>query len=294
MTAALRLPADRIVLTCGERRDAVIEVIRAAKKRLTLSLFRCTDKVLFEELKDAVDRGVDVEVLMTPRAKGGRKKLKQLWERIEATGARVSSYNDPVVKYHAKYVVADDGPALVASLNFTRKCFTRTCDAIVVTYDPEVVRSLRALMAADRDGLPMPDGLSSRLIVGPERARRQFTALIEGAKKSVQLIDPKLSDPAILSLLNARREEGLQVEVFGDSRVAGMKSHGKILLIDGTRAVVGSMALTAMCLDFRREVAVAVDDPAAVSAIGQWFGSIVAATGAPPGAATSAAGGASC
>ena len=49
------------------------------------------------------------------------------------------AYTDPVVKYHAKYLVADDGPAVVASLNFTRKCFRKTCDALVVTHDPAVV-----------------------------------------------------------------------------------------------------------------------------------------------------------
>jgi hypothetical protein len=28
---------------------------------------------------------------------------------------------------------------VVASLNLTKKCFRKTCDAIVVTHDPEVV-----------------------------------------------------------------------------------------------------------------------------------------------------------
>ena len=58
----------------------------------------------------------------------------------------MQAYSDAVVKYHAKYLVADEGPAIVASCNFTRKCFERTCDAIVVTYDPDVASGLRALM----------------------------------------------------------------------------------------------------------------------------------------------------
>ena len=294
MSPAARVPADRIVLKCDERRETVLELIRSARTRLTLSLFRCTDKKFFAALKAAVDRGVQVDVLMTPRAKGGRKKLQRMWDRLEATGATIASYNDPVVKYHAKYMVVDDGPALIASLNFTRKCFTRTSDAILLTYDPAVVSSLRAVMAADRDGRPLPEGLTDRLILGPERARRQFTALIEGATTSVQVLDPKLSDPGILSLLNARREAGVRVEVFDGGYVGAQKSHGKMLLVDGRQAVIGSMALTALCLDFRREVAVAVTDPAAVSVIREWFGTINAAMGAPPGAATSTAGGATC
>ena len=57
----------------------------APKARITLSLFRCTDKAIFAELAAAVDRGVDVQVLVTSRAKGGKQKLKKLWERLEET-----------------------------------------------------------------------------------------------------------------------------------------------------------------------------------------------------------------
>ena len=99
---------------------------------------------------------------MTSRAKGGKKKLKKLWTRLEDTRASIVPYTDPVVKYHAKYLIADDGPAVVASLNFTRKCFTETLDALVVTWDPDVVSGLRQLMAADRDGRPLPEALTRR------------------------------------------------------------------------------------------------------------------------------------
>ncbi len=293
MTSASRQPADRIITACEERHETIVDVLRVAKRRIALSLFRCTDEAIVAELTAAVKRGVDVDVLVTSRAKGGKKKLMRLWDTLEATGAKVAAYNDPVVKYHAKYIVVDDGPALITSMNFTSKCFARTNDAIVVTYDREVVESLRALMAADSDGRSMPDGLSDRLIIGPETARTRFTALIESAKKRIQIIDPKLSDPALLALLNARREQGVRVDIYSDGHVAGMKSHGKILLIDGARAVIGSIALTALCLDFRREVAAVVDEPAAVSAIAKLF-KFIDAAGAPPSAPASSSGGASC
>ena len=192
------------------------------------------------------------------------------------------------MKYHAKYLVADEGPAVVASQNLTRKCFERTCDALVLTHDPDVVSGLRRLMAADRDAAAMPQDLSPRLIVGPERARRQFTALIDQAKSSIRLIDAKLSDPDLVERLNKRRAEGLTVEVYGSKRLGALKSHGKIMLIDNRLAVVGSLALAALSLDFRREVAIIVEDPAAVADVEEVFRTIdavptagrIAATGA--------------
>lgn len=267
------VPRDRVILDPDDRRSTVLDLIRSARSRLSLSLFRCNDKGVFRELRAAVERGVYVEVLVTSRAKGGKKKLRKLWQRLEATGATVYAYNDPVVKYHAKYMVVDDGPAVVTSLNFTKKCFARTCDAMLLTHDPQVVRGLRQLMANDRDGIP-PGALPSRIILGPEQARRQFTSLIQSAHRSISLIDAKLSDPGVLALLDERRAAGVRVQIHSADTAASLQTHGKIMLIDNARAVVGSLALTALSLDFRREVAIETTDPACVAAISSLLASV--------------------
>jgi phosphatidylserine/phosphatidylglycerophosphate/cardiolipin synthase-like enzyme len=285
---------DRLVASADERRAAVLDVIRQAQRRITLSLFRCNDSEVFSELKAAVDRGVDVEVLVTSRAKGGKKKMAKLWRALEETGATLHAYTDAVVKYHPKYLVADDGPAIVASLNFTKKCFRSTCDALVISHDPVVVSDLRRLWTADRERLEMPADLSPRLIVGPERARRQFTALIEGARNSIRLIDAKLSDPDLVSLLNAKRAAGMTIETFTVKRLGDLKSHGKIMLLDDETVVVGSLALAALCLDFRREVAIVVTEPAAVAAAIELFQSVRDAMASGEPAAAGRKGEAAC
>ena len=293
MTKSLRdrLP-DRIITAPAARREVVLDLIHGAASRITLSLFRCTDKAIFGELAAAVDRGVDVQVLVTSRAKGGKKKLKKLWKRLEETRAVIVPYTDPVVKYHAKYLVIDDGPALITSMNFTRKCFDGTCDAVAVTYDPAVVEGLRQLVATDRECGVAPSTLPDRLIVGPERARRQFTALVQQARKSIQIIDAKMSDPGLIDLVNQRRSQGITVEIFGQKRLGNFISHGKMMLVDGARAVVGSLALTALSLDFRREVALVVEEPAAVAELNQLFRSIGAAVAATDAPSAATAGGA--
>ena len=287
-------PIDRIVVAPDQRRAVILDAIRGAKRRITLSLFRCNDKSLFAALAEAVARGVAVQVLVTPRAKGGKKKLRKQWKRLEATGAELHAYSDPVVKYHAKYLDVDDGPACVASLNFTKKCFESTCDAIVVTWSPTVVAGLRALTDADRAGAPAPEDITDDLVIGPERARRQLTALINGARSRIRIIDAKLSDPGILTLLNERRERGIAVEIHDAREVGGMRSHGKIMLIDDEVAVVGSLALAALSLDFRREVAIVCRHRDAVQAIRQLFDSIGGPGRGERAGAAASQGGPSC
>ena len=123
----------------GERRDTVLDVIRGARHDLVLSLFRCDDFKVLDALASAVERKVRVRALLTPHAKNWDHRLQDLGVFLESMGAEVYRYAGTHSKYHAKYIVADSGPALVASLNFTRKCFQKTCDFILVTHDPVVL-----------------------------------------------------------------------------------------------------------------------------------------------------------
>ena len=176
--------------------------------------------------------------------------MRRLSDALSRCGVSVHPYLDPVVKYHAKYLVVDDGPAIVTSLNFTKKCFKRTLDALAVTHDAAVVRGLWHLLQADRNG--------------PERARAQIAALIRRATRRLILVDAKLSDPTMLTLMAERRREGLEVQLLTEKSLHGLRTHGKILVIDDRLALVGSIALTALSLEFRREVALVVDTQAAV------------------------------
>jgi len=285
MTAERSRPVrDAIVTAPGDRREVVVTAIRQARERLALSLYRCNDRAIFDALTEARARGVQVDVLVTSRSGGGKKRLRKLWQALEATGVSLHAHADPVVKYHAKYLVADDGPALVASLNFTRKCFAKTIDAIVVTHDPDVVSGLRSLLAADCGHEPMPEQLSPRLIVGPERARRQFTSILAQASSSVRMIDRKASDPALMALLQTRSSEGVRVELYDAKRLCGLRSHGKIMLVDDRLAVIGGLSLNPMSLDFRREVALTVTDPAAVAEVAGLFAIVASSQAAkvPP------------
>ena len=81
MTAEQGIP-DRLVVSAEERLPALLDIIRQARTRITLSLFRCNDEAVFDALKAATNRGVAVEVLVTSRAKGGKKKMAKLWRAL--------------------------------------------------------------------------------------------------------------------------------------------------------------------------------------------------------------------
>jgi len=262
---------ERVVVDPKERRAAVIEVVRAARRRLRLSLFRCNDEGLIEELTKAAERGVTVEALVTQRAKGWQKRLDRVREKLSDVGVTVHVYADPVVKYHAKFIVADTGPSLVGSLNFTRKCFKRTSDFLVVTGDPTIAAGLIALFEADVRDAPVPSDLPWRLIVGPEYARPRLEHLLKKARRAIRIIDRKVTDPGMLALLRAKQSEGVEVTIVDHDQICDLVSHGQLLVIDDTVAVIGSIALSSKSLAFRREVAIIVDDSFAVERLSRYI-----------------------
>ena len=266
---------DRLVLAPAARRDAVLQLMRSAQSRLVLSLFRCDDFAVLDEVAAAVKRNVFVKVLITRRARGWKRRLQELGALLRSVGAEVQPYMGPVMKYHAKYIVADDGPALVSSLNFTRKCFESTCDFLVFSDQPEVISSLKDLFENDcrSPETPLPQ-LTDRLIIGPEYARERFTRLIGEAQTSIRIIDHRVTDPNILALLRQKQNDGVAVQVLGSGPMGGMVSHGRMMLIDNTIAAIGSIHLSPPSLDSRREVAIIMREPEVVSELSEFFESL--------------------
>ncbi len=266
---------DRLVLAPAARREAVLQLMRSAQDRLALSMFRCDDLAVVDEVAAAVQRNVSVRVLITHRARGWKRRLKELGALLESTGAHVQRYTGPLMKYHAKYVVADDGPALVSSLNFTRKCFESTCDFLVFSDDPHIISGLKVVFEHDFScpDSPLPE-ITDRLIVGPDQARLRLHNLLADAETSIRIIDHRVIDPQMVSLLLEKQNHGVSVQVLGHGPMNGLVSHGRMTLVDNRFAVIGSIHLSPPSLDWRREVAILVHEPSIVSELNEFFESL--------------------
>lgn len=256
---------------------AVEEIIDSARSRLCLSIYRLDDAVVIAAMMRARRRGVSVEVLVTRRVKGSKAALNVLVAALEAAGFGVRRY--PILpKYHAKYIVADGRIALVGSLNFTQKCFEHTCDFAVLTRDREVTQGLTHLFELDYHGKDAPRDFGTRLIVGPDIARRRYAALIAGAQRSIRLIDHKLTDGDMLNVIRERARAGVMVDILGRDDLDALCAHGRLLIVDSQVAAIGSIALSPRSLDRRRELAVLLRDRTAVGQLREYFDAFKPAT----------------
>jgi phosphatidylserine/phosphatidylglycerophosphate/cardiolipin synthase-like enzyme len=267
---------EKLILTPGVRRQSVLDLLRSAQRNVVFSLFRCDDSRVLDEIVTTARRGVEVKVLITPKARGWTKRLGGLATLLKDTGVIVKQYDGPWAKYHAKYIVLDGEAAAIGSLNLTRRCFDNTCDFLLLTRQADLVQGLNSLFHLDWETPKVAPPEPSRLIVGPDQSRSRMLRLLSTARTRIRIIDHRVSHPEVLLLIARKMLEGVRVEILGRGETGNLWSHGKLFLIDDDVAVIGSASLSRPGLDVRREVSVVIDDPELVGELSRFFDTLVA------------------
>lgn len=257
----------------------VVQAIRKAKKTIDVCIFRFDIDEIERALAAAVQRGVRVRALIAHTNRGGEARLRKLELRLLAAGLTVSRTADDLLRYHAKYMVADDTLHLFG-FNFTKSDILKSRSFAVATRDRKAVAEALKLFEADctrQTYKPSP----SHLVVSPETARATLTTFIKKARRELAIYDTKVHDPAMVKLLKELAAKGVKIRVIGSVKKADasieirplrvMRLHVRTIVRDGTSAFVGSQSLKKEELDARREVGVLVNNPAVTRKLMQVF-----------------------
>ena len=245
----------------------IVSGIKGAKKSIDMVIFRFDRAEIEKALHAAILRGVNVRTLIANTNRGGEKSLRKLEERLLEAGARVARTADDLVRYHGKFMVIDKTTLWLFGFNFTALDIEKSRSFGIVTKKKKTVREALNLFEADSGRQAFESG-SNVLVVSPENAREQLAAFISGAKKQLLIYDPKVSDAAMLKLLNERAKAGVEVRIIGKvgkravglehEKYPGKRLHIRAILRDGTHAFMGSQSLRKLELDERREVGLIV------------------------------------
>jgi cardiolipin synthase len=257
----------------------VVQTIRKARKRIEICIFRFDIDEIERALASAVQRGVLVRALIAHTNRGGENRLRKLELRLLADGVTVSRTADDLLRYHAKYIIADD-VLHVFGFNFTKLDILKSRSFAVATRDRKAVNDAVKLFEADATRQSYSPSRSN-LVVSPETARDTLLAFVKGARRELAIYDAKVHDPAFQKVLNERAAKGVRVRVLGSMKKAGegievrklgpMRLHVRAIVRDGTRAFVGSQSLRKEELDSRREVGLIVANPSMARKIMQVF-----------------------
>lgn len=256
----------------------VVKAIKAAKKSIDIFIFRFDRDEVEKALAAAVQRGVQVRALIAHTNRGGEARLRKLEQRLLAAGLQVSRTDDDLLRYHAKYMVADSVLHLFG-FNFTKLDIDKSRSFAISTRDGKTVGEASKLFEADLTRQTYTPG-KSHLVVSPDNARAMLSAFISGAKEDLAIYDSKVYDPSMIKLLKERVAKGVKVRVLGDmkgkdpgieERRLATRLHVRAIVRDGKRAFVGSQSLRKDELENRREVGLIINNPAVAKKILQVF-----------------------
>ena len=247
----------------------IVKAIKAAKKSIDIFIFRFDRAEIEKTLAAAVQRGVTVRALIAHTNRGGEGGLRKLEQRLLAAGLQVSRSADDLIRYHAKFMVADSVLYLFG-FNFTKLDIDKSRSFAISTRDAKSVAEATKLFEADLSRQIYTPG-KSHLVVSPENARAMLSTFICGAKKELAIYDAKVYDPSMIKLLKERAAKGVAVRILGsmrgkDPRIAerkltGLRLHVRAIVRDGTLAFVGSQSLRKDELENRREVGLIINNP---------------------------------
>src|SRR5262249_372627 len=114
---------------------------------------------------------------------------------------------------------------------------------------------------------------NERFVVSPENARERLARFLRGARRQLLIYDPRVSDDAMLKILTAPKDKGVDVRVIGkieskwdvlSEKYPGKRLHTRAIIRDGERAFLGSQSLRRVELEKRREIGVIITDKTVV------------------------------
>lgn len=265
----------------------IVDAIDQATKSIRIKMFLFSDPVLIEAVIAAHKRGLKVKVMLNPARRNGEEQNEDTRKILIEAGVEVKDSNPFFGLTHEKSMVIDDRLAYIKSLNWETKNMTETRDYAIITSHPHEVKEVMLCFESDWDRKDFDPGENAKLIWCSSNGRKRIAQFIDEAKHTLFVQNERFQDMVIIERLIRAAARGVKLHVMvrpphtlkkekliegvGGLRIMDdmgikihklkhLKLHGKMLLADGCRAIVGSINLTPGSFDDRRELAIEVHD----------------------------------
>jgi len=276
----------------------VADFLRSARKTVVLKQFTFTHPFLLDEVLALHQNGVQVRVMLNGAKATGERLNDPFFERMKSADIAVQWSNPAFLVTHEKSIIVDDKIAMLATFNFMEKYFQTTRDYGVLTSDPAQVEQLQKCFDCDWNRESFHPRLDTGLAWSPGNARLLVCEFVDGARKTIDIQHPKFAEPVILERILRAMRRGVRVRILCGGKhglhqpdmmysfalwrlmqQAGAKvhkqkklrAHGKLLIVDGKRALVGSQNFDQPAFDLRREVSTILNAADVVHALTSVF-----------------------
>jgi phosphatidylserine/phosphatidylglycerophosphate/cardiolipin synthase-like enzyme len=276
-----------IIILPDDTGQSIIDAINNARKTIRIKMFLFSDPGLINAVIEASRRGVKVKVMLNPNRRNGEEENEETRAMLQKAGIQVRDSNPGFIITHEKSMIIDDRVAFIKSLNWETKNLTETRDYAIITSHPHEVEEIMMCFEADWHRKAFNPIEHVSLIWCSLNGRARIARFIDEARHTLFVQNERFQDLVIIERLVHAASRGVKVHVMarpphtlkveklvegvGGLRIMhdvgikihklkSLKLHGKMLLADGSRAIIGSINLTPGSFDHRRELAIEVQD----------------------------------
>jgi cardiolipin synthase len=288
----------RLIVEPDDGLEPVLRFIDSAQSSLLLKQFHFTEASLIDAVIGRHVAGVSVRVMLNAARTDGERPNDQTYQRLLGAGVDVRWANPAFYVTHEKSIVVDGTAALVATFNLCLKYFTRTRDYGVIIDEPAHVAQIVEVFDADWNQEVWVPAAYDGLLWSNSNSRLQMARFIDTATRRIDVQHAKFVDAVIVDHLAEAIGRGVKVRVlcggvhgisdydvldtfaslrtlrrFGAKvhKQKKLRVHAKLLIVDGERALVGSMNIDRRAFDQRRELGATVTDAAVVARLTSVF-----------------------
>jgi cardiolipin synthase A/B len=268
----------KLLIQPGDGVDRLVKGIRKAKKSIEIVIFRFDEDEITKALVDAVERGVVVQALIAFTNRGGEDNLRKLETQLLERGITVARTAGDLVRYHGKMMLVDRKELYVLAFNLTHLDIDHSRSFGIITRNAKVVKEAGRLFDADTTRQEFTPQ-HAKFVVSPANSRPVLSEFIKVAKKELLIYDPKVSDRAILRLLDERKKAGVAIRIIGHAsgrrfqvrELSRLRLHTRTIIRDRSDVFLGSQSLRQLELDARREIGIIFRDATVIKALVRVF-----------------------
>ena len=212
------LQVEKLIVTpnADGHRDFISAILNA-KKSVYLKMFHLTNDEVVEALIQAKKKGVEVKVILD-RKSMLLSRFSDPYKKLLDNQVSVLKSTKKFSITHEKSMTVDHTVALITAINLTKN-YKTTRDFGIITKDAAVVAEVESVFQADWQNATDKKGITPNLtnpflIWSPVNSREKIVALIEFAKRSIDLEVENFGNADIQQALVVAAKKGIHVRVL--------------------------------------------------------------------------------
>lgn len=275
----------------------VLSLINNAKQSVDLTMYELEDAQIEQALSAAEAHGVQVRVLLNGGYYGkpdATNPNQTAYDYLRAHHVPVRWTPSYFALTHQKTLTVEDTTSLIMTFNLTPQYYATSRDFGIIDKDGKDVADIEAAFDDDWQDQKATASTGDDLLWSPGSETATIN-LIDSAKSSLKVYNEEMADSKVVSALGAAAMRGVDVQVvmtddsswhsnfaklaadgaqvrtYSSSKSAALYIHAKMILVDNTRAFVGSENFSAGSLDDNRELGIITSDKGVIVQLGTTF-----------------------